>query len=400
MLSNALNMYEADRIAALRSYAVLDTAEEKDFDELTLLASAICQAPISLISLVEEKRQWFKSRNGIDIDETPIEQSFCKHAITDGNEIMIVSDAKEDVRFTDNPFVTGPANVVFYAGVPLVNEDGFSLGTLCVIDHFKRDLTAEQLMALKVLGRQVMDKLEIRRKVAALEKRNKELLESNVLIQKFASMAAHDIKNPLGNMLLASQVLKTRIDKIEDSGCEKLIDLNIMSNKKLIVLVEEMLAYSESPSLLITKKHQVELNEVLERIITLVKVPDGFELRLPSETYVLKLSIVAFEQIMINLLTNAFRYNDKESGCVEIRFKESNDFYLFEVQDNGIGIPEEYHQKIFNSNFTLNVTDRYNQLGTGIGLSTVQSLIDALGGTIEVQSVLNSGTTIFFSLKK
>ena len=393
-------MYEADRIAALRSYAVLDTEKENDFDELTLLASAICQVPISLISLLDDKRQWFKSRNGLDINETPIEHSFCKHAIADGNEIMIVYDAKEDVRFADNPFVTGPANVVFYAGVPLVNEDGFALGTLCVIDNFKRELTADQLMALKVLGRQVMDKLEIRRKVAALEKRNKELLESNVLIQKFASMAAHDIKNPLGNMLLASQVLKTRIEKIDDSGCNKLIDLNIISNKKLIVLVEEMLAYSKSPSLLITKKHKVELNELLERIIKLVKVPDSFEVQLPENTCVLTLSIVAFEQIMMNLLTNAFRYNDKEKGCVEIRFNESEEFYLFEVQDNGIGISEEYHQKIFSSNFTLNVTDRYNQLGTGIGLSTVQSLIDALGGTIEILSAVNSGTTIFFTLKK
>jgi len=400
MLSNALPMYEADRIAALQSYAILDTAEENDFDELTLLASAICQVPISLISLVDEKRQWFKSRNGLKFEETPVEQSFCKHAIAAGNDILIVNDAREDERFAANPLVTGPTHITFYAGVPLVNEDGYSLGTLCVIDHFKRELTTSQVMALKVLGRQVMDKLEIRRKIASLEMRNKELLESNVLIQKFASMAAHDIKNPLGTMLLASQVLKTRIDQFDDTGCEKLIDLNISSNKKLIVLVDEMLAYSQSPSLLITKKHQAELNELLEKIIALVRVPAGFDIRLPAGSYHLRLSIVAFEQIMINLLTNALRYNDKEEGLIQIRFSENEEFYQFEVEDNGIGIAAEYHHRIFNSNFTLKVTDRYNQLGTGIGLSTVQGLITALGGTIEVQSEVNKGTNIFFTLKK
>lgn len=163
---------EAQRLLALNSYGILDTVEEKDFDDLTMLAATICQVPIALISLVDGKRQWFKSHWGLEIRETPIEQSFCAHAILSTDEIMIVQDAKADERFKDNPLVTGDPDITFYAGVPLTSSEGFSLGTLCVIDPSKRELTAAQESALSIIARQVMDKLELRRKMMALEQVN------------------------------------------------------------------------------------------------------------------------------------------------------------------------------------------------------------------------------------
>jgi signal transduction histidine kinase len=398
LVAKAVN--EEERLSALRSYDILDTAEEKDFDDLTSLASIICQTPIALISLVDAERQWFKSRVGIDAVETPIDQSFCAHAIASFDDIMVVPDAKADPRFADNPLVVGQPNITFYAGVPLTTEDGYSLGTLCVVDHETKVLSEEQTAALKTLAKQVVDKLELRRKVNHLEKANQELLNSNVLIQKFASMAAHDIKNPLSSILLTSQALKIRHMKLQDEGCIRLVDLNIASTQNLMTLVEEMLAYSKSPSLLLVKKQKFDLVGTLRKILNLLTIPENISIELPDGKIEIDLSLIAFEQIFMNLLSNAIRYNNKDKGLIKIRYKYDDDFYRFEIEDNGIGIAEQYHEKIFSNNFTLKITDRYNNKGTGIGLSTVNDLVNALGGNIYVKSVLGEGATFFVAIKK
>ena len=398
--STPLSLNENERLAALRSYNILDTAAEKDFDDLTTLASSICQTPIALISLVDTERQWFKSHIGLTASETPIEQSFCAHAIVSYNDIMIVDDARTDERFADNPLVTGNPKIVFYAGVPLINEEGFALGTLCVIDQKKKQLSAEQTTALKVVAKQVVDKLELRRKITDLQIANQELRDANVFIQKFASTAAHDIKNPLSSILLTSQALKIRLQKLQDEGCSRLIDLNITSTTRLISLLDEMLDYSKDPSLLLVKKSEIDLKQAIKKVVSMINTPDNLEIILPDTNPKLTLSTVAFEQIFINLISNAIRYNDKNQTIIAIRFAEDDEYYKFEVEDNGIGIAETYHEKIFSNSFTLKITDRYNKKGTGIGLATVKDLVTVLKGNIYVKSTQGIGTTFFVSIKK
>ena len=398
--STPLSLNENERLASLRSYNILDTAAEKDFDDLTTLASSICQTPIALISLVDTERQWFKSHIGLTASETPIEQSFCAHAIVSYNDIMIVDDARTDERFADNPLVTGNPKIVFYAGVPLINEEGFALGTLCVIDQKKKQLSAEQTTALKVVAKQVVDKLELRRKITDLQIANQELRDANVFIQKFASTAAHDIKNPLSSILLTSQALKIRLQKLQDEGCSRLIDLNITSTTRLINLLDEMLDYSKDPSLLIAKKSEIDLKQAIKKVVSMINTPDNLEIILPDTNPKLTLSTVAFEQIFINLISNAIRYNDKNQTIIAIRFAEDDEYYKFEVEDNGIGIAEAYHEKIFSNSFTLKITDRYNKKGTGIGLATVKDLVTVLKGNIYVKSTQGIGTTFFVSIKK
>jgi signal transduction histidine kinase len=395
-----LPVNENERLDALISYNILDTADDDDFDELTTLASAICGTPIALISLIDAERQWFKSTIGTTLKDGPREYAFCAHAIASFDDIMVVNDATRDERFRNNPLVTGDTQVIFYAGVPLINEDGFALGTLCVIDHQRKELTNDQKSGLKILAKQVVHKLELRRKVYYLEKANQELRDANVFIQKFASMAAHDIKNPVSSILLTSQALKIRLQKLEDEGCGRLVDLNITATKNLLTLLEEMLAYSKSPASLLIKKQHFDLKTILKKVMTLVNIPANFRVHIPEETHELQMSTVAFEQIFINLLSNAIRYNDKENGHIQIRFADDGEFYRFEVEDNGIGIAEQYHEKIFGNNFTLKITDRYNNKGTGIGLSTVKELIKTLQGTIYVKSEPGVGTTFFFQIKK
>ena len=156
------NHSEPERLSALQRYQLLDTLPEQDYDDLTTIAARICDTPIALVSLIDSDRQWFKSRHGLDVTETPRSQAFCSHAIQKPEEVMIVPNALEDDRFVENPLVTDNPNIRFYAGAPLVTSDGFALGTLCVIDRVPREITPAQINALQALSRQVMAQLELR----------------------------------------------------------------------------------------------------------------------------------------------------------------------------------------------------------------------------------------------
>ena len=158
---------EEGRIAALQKYAILDSEPEQGFDDLTLLASYICRTPIALISLIDESRQWFKSRVGITVSETPRDIAFCSTAIL-SSEVMIVPDTLKDDRFRNHPLVVSEPNIRFYAGAPLITEEGFALGTLCVVDRTPRDFSPEQKEALKALSRLVLAQLEFRRNLMLL----------------------------------------------------------------------------------------------------------------------------------------------------------------------------------------------------------------------------------------
>ncbi len=153
---------ESFRLNTLRLYRILDTTTEKAFDDITQLASTVCGTPISLVSLVDEERQWFKSRQGLGATWTPRNQAFCDHAIR-YDQVMVVEDAQADERFVDNPLVTDEPNIRFYAGAPLTVSNGARLGTLCVIDTQPRTLTPEQEHALHVLRDAAVAQLELRR---------------------------------------------------------------------------------------------------------------------------------------------------------------------------------------------------------------------------------------------
>jgi GAF domain-containing protein len=159
---------EEARLVALDKYAILDTDPEQSFDDLTLLASFVCKTPIALISLIDEDRQWFKSRVGLEAAETSRDIAFCSTAILQP-DVFVVPDALADDRFRDNPLVVSDPHIRFYAGAPLINEDGYALGTLCVVDRAPRELAPDETEGLKALSRLVLAQLEFRRNLILLK---------------------------------------------------------------------------------------------------------------------------------------------------------------------------------------------------------------------------------------
>lgn len=170
MIVGPIPANEEQRLGELRETGLMDSMPEREFDDLALLASQICQAPIALMTLVDSKRQWFKSRVNLEGDGTPRDVSFCAHAINIPERVFVVPDATADPRFHDNPLVTGNPNIRFYAGMPLVTESGSALGALCVIDHKPRSLMPSQERALEALGRQTMSLIELRKRRVELER--------------------------------------------------------------------------------------------------------------------------------------------------------------------------------------------------------------------------------------
>ena len=186
---------EGARLAALRRYRVLDTEPEQRFDDLAMLASQVCDAPIALITLVDADRQWFKARVGVSATETSRSVSFCAHAMRQ-REIFVVHDARDDERFRDNPLVTAEPNIRFYAGASLEAREGFPLGSLCVVDRVPRTLTSGQAEALEALRRQVEAQLELRRNLIELDS----ALAARDLAEDAQARLIDELRAALGNV--------------------------------------------------------------------------------------------------------------------------------------------------------------------------------------------------------
>ncbi|GAA4401744.1 hypothetical protein GCM10023187_16220 [Nibrella viscosa] len=239
---------EQERLNALAGYHILDSLSEEAYDTITQLASQLCETPVSLITFLDDQRQWFKSVYGFSVRQTHREHSFCTHAILHPDQIMEVPDARIDKRFAHNPLTLGDPPVIFYAGVPLVDQSGHALGTLCVIDHRPRQLSARQITALKGLARQVESLLTLRRTKLLLEKANQQLQEKNGMLQAIVSHGYGDLVTNHAQWQLAEDELIQRSRQLRvffDSS----LDLHCITDTRGVIMQlnrswETMLGYS------------------------------------------------------------------------------------------------------------------------------------------------------------
>jgi len=390
---------EEQRLAAVRSYHLLDTLPEKDFDNITALTANICDVPISLVTLLDADRNFLKSHYGIPFNESPRDISFCGHAILEESNIFIIEDARKDIRFKDNPLVTD-MNAIFYAGVRLVNSEGYPLGTLCVFDTKPRILTKSQKKALTAMAYQVVNLFEARKRNRALLSVQKELRERNEELKNFAGVVSHDMKMPLANMIITSDMLRTKYGQHLDEQGKEYLDYIKQSSFTLSEYVTGLLEHYETDKTASLRNEPFDSQDLLEEIIELLNINVDCEINLPEENIEMQANKVALEQILLNLIGNSLKYNDKKKIKIDIDCEEKDGYYHFTITDNGMGIPKDRIGNIFDLFVTTGTLDRNGKKGNGIGLSTVKKLVNRLNGEIEVSSTLGEGTTFMFTIKK
>jgi signal transduction histidine kinase len=407
MIAPKKTVDETDRLEALYQYNILDTAPEKEFDDLVNLASQICQTPISLVSLVEMDRQWFKAKVGLGADETSREVSFCAHAIHD-DQMLVVRDAWEDERFADNPLVTGTPNIRFYAGMPLINPQGYRLGTLCVIDNKPRDLDDHQKFALETLSRQVTKQMELKlqnRKLndslQQIENQNQKLCKLNRTNTKLLSIISHDLRSPLTTM----------------SGFLSLFESNALSHDEVLKstqglhvllesstdLLDNLLQWGSSRATEDTiQLQELELSLLVKDIMTNMEViarqKDNTIYSHIDMGFKVKADSVMLRFVIRNLIQNALKFTD--AGVVEISAEENEAYHIICVRDSGIGMSAEKVASLFNWETRSSSLGTSGEKGSGLGLILCKEFVEHHGGEIKVESKPGWGSTFTFSLSK
>ena len=390
---------EFERLSTLLAYKILDSQPEIEYDDITQLASTICQTPVALVTLIDGNRQWFKSRIGVDFSESPRETSFCGHAIQ-GHDLFIVRDTLKDERFVDNPHVLN-SNVRFYAGAPLVAPNGKAVGTLCVLDNKPRDLSPEQSKALVALSRQVVSQLELRKACHAMNENYETLRvlskkvhrQEQMLIQTakmaalgdMAAAAAHEVNNPL-------TIISGRADQILSESAKNSLDAEkvakftsaIHENVTRIARVVKALK-SFSVPVDSVEKSKIHVSHIVENMVALYKerardAKVKFKVDIHEDSVIL-CSQLQISQILLNLLNNAFDAVQKlDEKWIKISVSKTSQVAEIQIMDSGSGIPLDVRRKIMEPYFTTKPPGR----GCGLGLNVSKNLVEDEGGTLEL----------------
>ena len=381
--------FERERLKELEKYNILDTLPEEEFDAITELASNICGTEIALVSLVDKNRQWFKSKIGLNVAETPREVSFCQYTIL-GDSLLEINDTWDSELLRNNPLVTGEPNIRFYAGAPLRTKNGNNLGSLCVIDRKPKKLDEQQKRSLTVLANQVVAQLDLRQ-VALKEK------ELNRLKTKFVSLVSHQFRTPLTVILTNAELLKLSCDEYKGhklSSMEKYIQMITNQARRMVDLMNDVLIFSKTTAdrisanprpvdllplcrLLVQELEQIQPDERIVDLEVIGDVPKAF------------IDPQQITNALSNFLTNAFKYSDKNPS---ITVTHKIDWVNITIKDKGIGIPSEDFANLFQPFFRAsNVKDIQ---GTGLGLAIAKEYVEINKGYVEISSELGKGTSV------
>ena len=386
---------EEERLAELLSYDVLDTEAEQLFDDLTALASQICDTPIALISLIDPDRQWFKSRVGLDAKETSRDVAFCSHAILQG-DVFEVPNAKLDPRFHDNPLVTGSPDIRFYAGAPLITPSGHAIGTLCAIDSKPRKLTDTQKASLQTLSKSVVAHLELKRK-------NRELERTSQFKSDFLSYVSHEIRTPLNAINTFSQLLEGEAKKLNlPSSFTTPLSHVSQSGGRLLEIVNSVLDIKQiEAGKMRVMPRAVNTKDFFTHLFSLTKI------RAEDSGIVFSTSIddavpdslffddTKFGQVALNLLSNAIKFTNRgKTVKAQVRYK--SDKIIFNVIDQGIGMSDDDQKRLFTA--FERMENAHQISGTGLGLNISKRLVELMDGSIKVSSKLHHGTRISVTL--
>ncbi len=394
---------EAERLKTLHQYDILDTGPEQAFDDITLLASQICGTEIATISLIDQDRQWFKSKIGTTTRENPRDIAFCAHGILQ-QEVLVVEDATTDSRFATNPLVTGSPGLRFYAGAPLIAPDGQALGMLCVNGPVARTLSPAQAAGLRALSRQVVAQLELRRSMADLSRARDTALKAARAKSQFLANMSHEIRTQMNGVIGMAGMLS---DTSLSAKQREFVEVIRKSGDLLLTIIRDILDFSKIEAGVLTfETLNFELGEVVESTLALLSdkaEAKGLELLgLVHHTVFtgLRGDGGRLRQVLTNILSNAIKFT--KQGEVVLRVTQqaetpSEVMLRFEVRDTGIGISAVAQQNLFEAFSQENSSINRKYGGTGLGLAIARQLAEMMHGEIGVESELDKGATFWFT---
>jgi signal transduction histidine kinase len=414
---------EAERLLSLEHLDILGSTSERNFDDIVLLATTLCEVPIALVSLVDRERQWFKACIGLDVQETHRDLAFCAHAILDPAQVLVVEDAALDSRFAQSPLVLGPPYIRFYAGAPVVTEAGHALGTVCVIDTRPRSLSPSQSQALQALARQAAALLEARllsdhreRRVVQLQQQLEGALKasgdqqlSTQHAKRISSLGmltasiAHDFNNLLQAISASLQIVRMRSRRPMD--VERFADTGLKAVDQGRQLVNHLLASvrGDGPQVIC-----IDVSERLDAAQALMQRSMSGYIDLTFDFAARGWGVLCVEvqlhAVVMNLLANA-RDALNGPGQVQVATRwvqvdddvslAQGDYLVLSVRDNGPGMTTETAQRAFEPFYTTKPAGQ----GTGLGMAQVREFALNAGGDVRVETAPGAGTAVHLYLR-
>jgi signal transduction histidine kinase len=389
---------EQEKLKTLNDNSVVCPVSESGFEDICRIISELCHSTITLISIIDANRNWYRSHHPLINEAAAAEFAFCTQAVHHPKEALIIADLHKDHRFENTPFVKQAPYAAFYAGLPLISPDGAPLGTLCIWDNKSRELDPKQLAALLSLSRQTATVIDLKLKTARLTQKIEEAKTAFSELDQFSTIAAHDIKSPLNAMISLSDLLKNNYAGQLDEEGNDYINYLHTSASNLSDLVTSVLNYSRNTHLLSDQVEPINFALLAEETIELLRVPANVQISYDKNDKVIVTNSVALKQILLNLLENAITHNDKEQIKIELVLRETPLQYELVVKDNGPGIPQARREQIFELFKRLPETTGAKRIG--IGLAIVKKLTEKLHGNVKIESDESSGTTVIITLPK
>lgn len=393
-IADVLHENELKRLEALREYDILDTLPEEEFDALTKLAADICDTPVSMINLIDEHRQWSKSIVGLDesVREVPRSSSVCQYTIL-GTDQLEVSDLSKDERFSNLIYVKQAPNLRYYLGSPLITPEGLPIGSLCVIDYEKRELTEKQKSQLKIIADEVMARLELR-------KQNHQLKALNEYKIKLMKMLSHDMRSPLNGIMGMASLMKEIVGD-DSSEQVEMLDIIEQSSFQLNEMIDEIMSYtlieSDGFSIDLSDVDLVHITEGMEKLYLPAAKTKQIDLDFYTENIDENVQIDGdkFEQIFGNLLSNAIKFT-KTGGKVTAVLKKvekaKGNYIELTVRDNGIGMSDKQLNTLFVDKSKSIKKGTGGEKSTGLGLSIIKYFVELHDGSISVESEVGEGS--------
>jgi signal transduction histidine kinase len=391
---------EKQRLERLRKYGILDTPPEEAFDRIVRIASTTLDVPMAVISLIDEGRQWFKAKVGIDAPETARDVAFCAHAILQ-NDIFVVNDATKNPLFSENPLVTGGPNVRFYAGAPLKTHDGFNLGTVCAIDNKPRALTPAQQAILRDLSAIAVDQMELRAAGRTALAEVDERVRVDAFKTAFIATVNHELRTPLTSIIGAIELITSGVAGDVSEDVAQLLNIADRNSAVLLRLINDLLdsAKIAEGSLkfdFVTVDLDKLLRESVENMTNYCREHDICVVYQGGASPAVRADKVRIAQVMNNLISNAVKFSPK-GARVEVDLTADAGRVEVAVTDQAGGIPESIRGRIFQK-FVQAERSNAPRPGTGLGLSIAKAIIDHHGGEIGFSTEPGVGSRFFFRI--